>query len=324
MQAPLDLLALLGDGAFHSGEALGRRLGISRAGVWKRVRALRAAGLVVHAVRGRGYRLDAPVEWLDAEAIEAAVPAAARRWLGGLEIHPVLDSTNAHLLERCGQGAANGTVCLAEMQRAGRGRRGRRWMSPPARNLYLSVLWRFETGLAALATLSVRLGLALAACLESQGVPGVRVKWPNDLVLGQRKAGGILVELRGEPCGPNCVVAGVGLNLGMPAGVDIDQPWTDLARAAVRPLSRNRLAGRVIGTLLACFAALQEDDAHPWYRDWPRYDALAGRRVRVHWPGRSLEGTALGIDPTGALRLRLVDGRVRRIASGEVSIRTTA
>ncbi len=322
MQAPLDLLALLGDGRFHSGEALGERLGVSRAAVWKRIRALREAGMTVHSVRGRGYRLDAPVEWLDAGRILSAMPAGARERLGGLEIVPVLDSTNARLLARCEAGLPCGSACLAEMQRAGRGRRGRHWLSPPARNLYLSVYWYFETGVSALAALSVRLGLRLASLLEGMGVEGLRVKWPNDLLIGERKVGGILVELRGDPLDATHVVAGIGLNLGMPEAAPIDQPWADLATAARRRLSRNAVAGAVLGATLELLHELAEGEEASWQPLWPRYDALAGRRVRVVWPDRSLEGTAMGIDASGALLLREAGGGMRRVASGEVSIRT--
>ncbi len=322
MQAPLDLLALLGDGRFHSGEALGERLGVSRAAVWKRIRALRETGLTVHAVRGRGYRLDAPVEWLEAGRILAAMPAGARRLLGDLEIVPVLDSTNARLLARCETGLPSGSACLAEMQRAGRGRRGRRWLSPPARNLYLSVYWRFEAGVAALSALSVRLGLRLATALEAMGIEGLRVKWPNDLLIGDRKVGGILVELRGDPLGTTRVVAGIGLNLGMPDAAPIDQPWADLATATRRRLSRNAVAGAVLGASLELLHELAEGEEAAWQPLWSRYDALAGRRVRVLWPDRSLEGTAMGIDASGALLLRETGGGMRRVASGEVSIRT--
>ncbi|MDX1654152.1 MAG: biotin--[acetyl-CoA-carboxylase] ligase, partial [Candidatus Competibacteraceae bacterium] len=237
------LLEVLGDGRFHSGEELARALGVSRAAVWKHLNSLGRRGLEVHAVRGRGYRLPNPLELLDPEGIRAQLSPSVQGRLAQLEVFDQIDSTNSYLLTRAKAGAPGGSVCLAERQSAGRGRRGRQWISPFAANLYLSVLWRYPDGPALLSGLSLAVGVAMARALEGVGVVGVGLKWPNDLLWRDQKLGGILLEFGGESSGPCQVVTGVGLNVTMPKepALDIDQPWPDLTTVLGLGLSRNRL-----------------------------------------------------------------------------------
>src|SRR5690606_37975158 len=228
-----DLLQRLAAGPV-SGAALARAAGLSRAAVWKKVEALRGAGIGIQALAGRGYVLEHRPALLDAAAIAAALPAPAAHALAGLEVAWTLDSTNSELLRR--RPPARGCrVLLAERQTSGRGRRGRAWASPLAANLYLSLDRRYAGGLARLPGLSLVAGVAVAEALRAGGWPGVRLKWPNDVVVetdgALRKLGGLLVEGGGEVAGPARAVVGVGLNVAMPAtaAADIDQPWTDLA-----------------------------------------------------------------------------------------------
>jgi len=323
MQRQQRLLALLADGRFHSGESLGRALGVGRSAVWKLVRALRGGALEVFAVPGRGYRLAEPLELLDPERIRAELDGAARARLGTLEVLPEVDSTNRHLLRRARVGLGAGAACLAECQRAGRGRRGRSWVSPPGANVYLSVLWRFEAA-ADVTALTLVLGVAAAQALESLGVSGVGIKWPNDLILRERKLGGILLELEGTSGGPLRVVAGVGINVRMPAALAsrIEQPWIDLAGAGAAP-GRNRLAGRVLARWLDAAERFRREGFVPFRPAWERLDRVRGRAVRVEHPDRTLHGRALGVDHRGALLVCAGD-RVHRVQSGEVSLRAAS
>jgi BirA family biotin operon repressor/biotin-[acetyl-CoA-carboxylase] ligase len=317
------VLACLADGQFHSGEALAGRLGLSRAAIWKAIRNLVAAGLEVHAVRGRGYRLATALEPLDAGRIRAELGGAAAALLDRLEIHQEIDSTNRHLLARAVEGGASGWACLAESQRDGRGRRGRRWHSPPGRNIYLSVLWRYAQGPETLAGLSLATGVIIAEVLRAAGVDGLALKWPNDLLCRERKLGGVLLESGGES-GSSChVVVGIGLNVGMPdvnAEV-IDQPWCDLAaELGPRTPSRNRLAGQLLDRLLPLLASYPATGLAPYRSGWQALDALAGHQVRLQLGAREVCGRHRGIDRDGALLLEH-DGRVQRYHSGEVSLR---
>jgi len=319
MSWPAALLNTLADGRFHSGAALAAQAGISRSAVWKQVAKLAALGLDIQRVPGRGYRLAAPLELLDAARIRAGlrppglVPDA-------LYIAASLPSTNAWLLAHDG---ADPAACLAEHQSAGRGRRGRGWVSPFAANLYLSLSWRFEALPPQFSALSLVVGVVCAEVLAAAGAP-VALKWPNDLQLAGRKLGGILLEMTGEPPGPCRAVIGIGINWRMPEGVALDQAWADLAGALGRRLpGRNALAADLLNALLAMLPRFAAQGFAPWQADWERFDALAGSPVTVHTGQAPVAGTALGVDADGALRVRTAQG-VQRFWSGDVSVRGAA
>jgi BirA family biotin operon repressor/biotin-[acetyl-CoA-carboxylase] ligase len=302
-----------------SGAALARELGLTRAAIWKRIEALRDAGVDIDAHPARGYRLRAPLELLDAATIEAALHADARSELQGLEVDFETDSTQRQAQRQPAPGRGS-RVHFAERQTAGQGRRGRHWHSPLAANLYFSVARRFGGGFAALSGLSLAVGVAVAEALHVAGYPQVRLKWPNDLMVEARKLGGILIELRGEAMGPCDAVIGVGLNVRMPpAPGDIGQPWTDLATLAPPP-DRNVLAATLLDHLLPALARFDRDGLDAFAPRWTALDALAGRPVRVHQGGDARDGVALGIDASGALRVRHADGE-RAWHGGEVSVR---
>lgn len=320
MMATQRVLQHLADGRFHSGAQLGAALGVSRSAVWKQIQRLAELGLDVHAVRGRGYRLAEPLELLDAEIIRQALPPESQTLLRRLEVQFDLDSTNRYLRQA---GAPAGHVCLAERQTGGRGRRGRKWVSPFGSNIYLSAAWRFGGSAAALSGLSLALGVATARALERAGVAGVGLKWPNDLLWQQRKLGGLLLELFGEACGPCDVVVGVGLNVAMPAAdaALVDQPWTDLRSILGDTCpGRNRMASLLLAELLPALARYEQDGLTPFLDDWRRLDVAAGREVRLQLARESVTGTAVGVDASGALLVRS-GATTRRFASGEISMR---
>jgi BirA family biotin operon repressor/biotin-[acetyl-CoA-carboxylase] ligase len=327
LETRLHLLRRLADGRFHSGEDLARDLGVSRAAVWKQLRGLRATfGVDVSAVRGRGYCLREPLDLLDAEGIHDALGEAASAALASLALLETIDSTNSYLLRERFLSPERVAACVAEQQTGGRGRRGRGWVSPFGRNLYLSVSRRFEQPAAALGGLSLAAGVAVASALESEGARGVRLKWPNDLLWDDRKMGGILVEISGEADGPSHVVVGVGIDVGMPraAGAPIDQPWVDLAEATGgHPPRRSRLAGVVLDRLIDCLARFQTEGLSPFLPAWRALDATAGRDVTVQVGGALIEGRAQGVADDGSL-LVLTESGARRLVGGEVSLRLSA
>lgn len=321
-----------------SGDALARECGQTRAAVWKRIEALRVAGIAIDARPGRGYALAASLDLLDADAIRAGMPASARADIASLEVAWSPDSTNAELLRRPprSRGIA---VLLAERQTSGRGRRGRAWTSPLAANLYLSLVRVFDGGLARLGGLSLVAGVAAVEALHAAGYATVQLKWPNDLVVADtddrrgsrrrpvlRKLGGLLVEGGGEHAGPVRAVLGLGVNVRMPreAATAIAQPWTDLAALrAGAPPSRNAIAAALLAHLLPALDLFDRDGLAPFLPRYAACDALAGREVEVHAGDATHAGTALGIADDGALRVRLRDGE-RRFHAGEVSVRAGA
>lgn len=318
------LLTLLSDGRFHSGEVLAAQLGgVSRAAIWKGIRLLETFGLEIHAVRGRGYRLAEPLELLAVERIQAALTAAARPWVAGIEIHERLDSTNSYLLNRAKDDLPGGWVCLAEYQSAGRGRRGRSWVSPFGANLYLSLLWRFSLEATLLSGLSLAVGVALMRTLTALGTSELGLKWPNDVLWRRRKLAGVLLEFGGESSGLCHIVAGIGLNVAMPRYAEpaIDQPWIDL-RSIIgsERLSRNHLAARLISELVTAFVQFEQAGFAAFREEWSCYDLAQDQPVTLQLPTTTCSGIARGVDEAGALLLETEAG-IRPFLGGEISLR---
>ncbi|MCG6870803.1 MAG: biotin--[acetyl-CoA-carboxylase] ligase [Gammaproteobacteria bacterium] len=324
MPSHTEILRLLADSRFHSGSELGRALGVGRGAVHNAVHRLIGEGLEIFSVRGRGYRLATPVEVLDGERIRAGLPPAVVGQLRELEVLEEVDSTNSALLRR-GRGAAP-AACLTEWQSAGRGRRGRNWAASPWRNLMLSVSWELEAGANQIGGLSLAAGVAVARVLEAAGIRDVRLKWPNDVLWRQRKLGGILVDLAGVLGDPCLVVVGVGLNLALEPGdaAEIAQPWVDVREVAGESaLSRNRLAAALVAELLQSLEIFARQGFAPFREPWLERHAMQGEEVVItaDGAGDALSGTAVGIDPVGALVLRDATGRQHRVLSGELSLR---
>ncbi|HHQ4919492.1 TPA: bifunctional biotin--[acetyl-CoA-carboxylase] ligase/biotin operon repressor BirA, partial [Aeromonas hydrophila] len=234
---------------------------------------------------------------------------------------PVIDSTNQYLLERVNQ-LSSGESCLAECQTAGRGRRGKPWVSPFGCQLILSMYWRLEQGMAAAMGLSLAVGVAVVQALESLGYPGVELKWPNDLYYQGRKLAGILVEMSGS-AGASChLVIGVGLNLAMPSreGERIDQAWSELRHIQPELVDRNLLAGRVLDHLQQAMLTFEQSGLASFVADWNRLDHFAGRPVRLLMGEQEVRGVARGIDDRGALRLETAEG-IKFYLGGEISLR---
>ena len=314
---PHPLIHLLADGRLHSGTGLAERLGVTRTAVWKQLRRLEEIGLDVESVRGKGYRLAEPLDLLSREAIEPVLAGQASR--PELTLEPVVESTNSLLMGHSGYSGVP-QVCLAEQQLQGRGRRGRAWVSPFARNLYLSIGLETDAGPAAVQGVTLRAGLGAVQALAGLGIEGLGIKWPNDLWLNGRKVAGILTELQGSAQDELRLVIGLGLNVYMTAPeTAIDQPWTSLAREGQVPEGgRNRLAAALIEGILASVADLGfgPDPAIP--DEWARYDVLHGRHVALR--DRDCRGIGDGIDASGQLRLRTTDGEVMLLNAGEVSL----
>lgn len=310
-----ELIRLLADGEFHSGEELGRILGVSRATVWKRLSQLAdSTGLSICRVRGKGYRLAWPMlllEYADLQDLPWPV-----------HLHEVLDSTNAEALRRLAlqEGRSSPFLVMAEQQLAGRGRRGRAWISPYGVNLYFSLLLPVESA-QRLDGLSLLVGLAMKRGLSACGYPAVGLKWPNDLLLDGRKLGGILLELCGDPADRCHVVIGVGLNINLREGeVSLDQPWTSLALERGRAIARSEILKSVLAALddvleqsaLTGFAAFRSE--------WEAAHVWQGRQVVLSSGTRTMSGRVLGVDDHGALRLLCDDGE-QLVSGGELSLR---
>jgi len=321
------ILSLLADGEFHSGTELADTLGISRSAIWKQLNGLTELGLQHSAVSGKGYRLDNALELLDASKIHEVVNDQVDALISSFEIHDQIDSTNRYLVERSQHNGLSGSVCFAEHQTAGKGRRGRQWVSPYGSNIYLSILWRFQQGPAAISGLSLAIGVAVIRALKQHQISDIGLKWPNDIYSQGKKLGGILVEVSGETDGPCSAVIGLGLNLFLPEtqAEGITQAWTDLSKLTGQSrLSRNQLAGILLNHLLPVIAEYESVGIQAYLDEWRSYDCLSGKSATLFIGQLQFEGIVQGIDDSGMLLIKRADGNVQTFASGEVSFNSSA
>ena len=324
---PESLMRALADGRCHSGEALAERFGVTRAAVWKQVGKLEQWGLGVEAVPGLGYRLDRALDLLDADAVLAALSPRTSARIARFDVLTDVDSTNARLLDAALPEPGAMTACIAEHQRAGRGRRGRSWSAPLAAGLCLSAGWQFAETPPELSALTLAIGVAARGVLERLCGVTVELKWPNDHVWDDRKLGGILVELVAEAQGACHAVAGVGINVAMPAALlagisDWPRGATDLHEATGgTPPRRAVLAAALLDALADLFAEYAASGFAPYRQRFAQADHLYGRPIAVDDAAGRLTGLARGIDADGALLVETADGARRRVISGDVTIR---
>jgi BirA family biotin operon repressor/biotin-[acetyl-CoA-carboxylase] ligase len=324
------LLRLLADGKFHSGEVLAQQLGISRASVSNALRGVESYGLKLYSVRGRGYCLSNPPQWLDAQRIIRHMGAQGHNFQ--IEILDRATSSNTLLLQRAkldvaNGGAPSGSVLAVEWQSSGRGRLGRTWHSGLGNALTFSLLWRFDCSLSALSGLSLAAGVALLRALRGLGIEGAQLKWPNDVLSDKGKLAGILIEAQGDMLGPSAVVIGIGLNLSLQQQIlrQIGQPVTSLedmlTEAAIVP-ERNHLLAVI---LIELDGVLREFAAHGFAAlraEWQSYHGMRDQPVQVLLPdGSRVDGIVRGVAEDGALELETMR-EIRRFNVGEVSLRS--
>ena len=281
-------------------------------------------------VRGNRARLDEDVELLSAAVVRGAVAPATTRWLRDLELRPYIDSTNTALLGRADHGAIAGRVIAAEVQTAGRGRRGRTWLSPFARNLAVSIGVAINRPVAEIGALSLVVGVAVRRALVHHGLSGVALKWPNDVLLDGRKVAGILIELV-RAVAPVEVVIGIGVNIGCASRVAsrVDQSIADVAEQVDDP-SRNALLARILDHLVAVCRQFDAAGLEPFLNEWNAVHYFRGARVVVTpvdvggaaeaSRAASFAGDVLDVGADGALRIETADG-VRTFTGGEVTMR---
>lgn len=312
------LLTLLSDGGFHSGSELGELMNLSRTSIWKAVPSLQELGVPIEVIKGKGYRIPLGLDLLNKNKILSLLPRNISDQVS-LDILLSCSSTNDYLSTFPSElDPAGYQVCLAENQTSGRGRRGRLWVSPFARNISCSVGFLLSGGVDALSGLSLVVGVAVAKALEDFGVKDVSLKWPNDVYVGGKKIAGILLELSGEATTNWKVVCGIGLNVHMSRNdnVSIDQDWCSLCD--VVQVGRSEVVAKMICRLVSAIELFKAGTFQLFMDDWKRLDMLSGKRVVVS-PG-GIEGRVIGVNLQGALIVH-DSGDVHVINAGEVSVR---
>lgn len=311
------LLSILADNKFHSGETLGKTLGISRASISNHIKVFSSLGLDIYSVTGKGYRLAQPLTLLNLDKIKehflSTHPAE-------IEVLNVIGSTNQYLKDKSIE-LKNGHTCLAEAQTAGRGRHGRKWVSPYAASLYLSMHWSFAGGYAVLGGLSLAIGVAIVDALNQCGVKGVQLKWPNDIYARGKKLAGVLIEVEGQ-MGSGCqAVIGVGLNVTLPKNIEeIGQPWIDLSQLSDPLINRNTLAGTLVNELTKSLTLFESSGLEPFIAKWRALDVYANQGVKLIIGQQTVTGISRGIDANGAILLETEQG-VKAYHGGEISVR---
>jgi len=321
------LLRELSTGGFHSGEVLAKELGTSRSAVSDALKDVEADyGVRLYRVQRKGYKLETPIEFIDADEVLKLIGPTAKRI--DLELLETATSTNTLVMQRAASTltqAAAGLTILAEHQTAGRGRLGRAWQSSLGGALTFSLLWRFRGGASQLGGLSLAVAVAVLRGLKAAGVSGVQVKWPNDLIAEFCKVGGILIETQGDMLGPSAAVIGIGLNYRLPDEVKdrIDQPVADLVSLAPEA-SRNRIFAMVLKSLVEVLVDFETRGFAPFRKEWEAAHAYHGKPVRVVRAGeRDLAAQVEGVADDGALLVR-AGKDVLRLASAEISLRAAS
>lgn len=311
----LKLLTLLADGNFHSGNELGAAAGISRAAVWKRLQGATAEfGLELQSVPGKGYRLSHPLSLINLNALQANFPYLP------IFAYDSISSTNEYAKKMLATQPAPLAI-LAEHQTLGRGRRGRKWNSPYAQNLYLSYAWPVTRGMAQIDGLSLVAGLAVVRAVEQVVGTTAQLKWPNDVLINNAKVAGILLELVGDPADLCSVVIGIGVNLNMTSTNQvIDQEWTSLALETGKQVDRTQFAQSVLASLDVYLEKQKNYGFSSLKNEWLSVHGWQGCEVVLSVGNELVQGRITGLGDKGEICL-LVDGQERLFIGGELSLR---
>lgn len=312
------LVSILNDGQYHDGTELGARLSMTRTAIWKAINKLRAYGVDIHSQKGKGHVLQGPLVLLAKEAIMQD----ARDKTIEVEVFESITSTNDYL--RPFYGTTVPKICVAELQTKGKGRLQREWYSPFGKNIYLSCLFPVKKDVSELAGLSLLVGLAVVkACKPYTQGQGLKLKWPNDVMCGDKKLAGILIELQAEPYGQCCPIIGIGANVNMlqpEMEKHITQPTTSLREISGRYIDRNILCASLLRHLFSYLKQFKRQGLAPFVPQWHKLDYLMGRDATLQCADRNVRGEVQGICPQGHLLLKLKNGAVQSFAAGDASI----
>ncbi len=308
-----EILIELAAGSFVSGEALASQLGVSRTAISNHISGLEEYGVDIYSVKGKGYRLNGPISLVDEAKLKQQI---ANRCFYFDEI----PSTNAFILKHA-EDLVSGDICVAEYQSAGRGRRGRVWVSPYGCHLYFSMYWQFPQGMAQAMGLSLVVACSIVSVLQQLGVEGVGVKWPNDIYLNNRKLSGVLIELSGQTDSECNLVIGIGLNMAMGEqhAAMIDQPWSDLTGLDSVP-DKTQMLVLLQKQLQLDITLFQKSGLKPFLQRWAAADIFEGQPVKLLMGHDQIQGIYRGIDEQGAVVLETNAGKQSYIG-GEISLR---
>ena len=306
---------------FVSGQQLCDTFGVSRTAVWKAIDNLKKEGYEIEAVRNKGYRLVKVSEQMSKEAIKSLLKTA---WMGQQVIYfDEIGSTNNEAKAAGDKGGVDGTLFVADMQTAGKGRRGREWKSPKGENIYMSLLLRPQIAPDQASMLTLVIALSLAQAVREMLGLDVGIKWPNDIVIGGKKICGILTEMTCEITAINYVVIGIGINVNQRKFPDdIKDTATSLTLEMGAAVDRSQLIALTLQYFETNYELfVKEKSLRSLVDAYNEICVNCGKRVRVLEPGNEYEADSRGINEEGELIVRTDDGKIRHIYAGEVSVR---
>ena len=304
---------------FVSGQDISARLGITRAAVWKKISALRQKGFVIEAVPSKGYRLISAPDL----AADYLLPRVNGALWKKILVYDAVDSTNDLTMSLAAkEDITPGTVIIADRQTQGKGRLGRRWESPGGRNIYMSLLIRPELAPRDVTMLTVLAAVASTRTIQKAGNIPVTIKWPNDLVIDDKKLGGILTEVRADPDRINLAVIGIGININMqPADFseELRSIATSVRSAAGRTVARNDIIIQLLREFEDWYGILIAEGKRPLLHAWRKHSSTLGREVMISINNTTLYGIAEDIDDNGMLLLKMHSGECRNISAGDIT-----
>lgn len=318
------ILCHLSDKEPQTSGNLSYKLNLGEATIMESLAALQTMGIAITEIPGKGFTLPYSFEFLDELEIRSNCAPATLELVESIEILDEIDSTNSYLIRKSEKAASRGAVCLAESQSSGRGRVGRNWISPYGSNIYLSLAWIYDDQ-RQINGLSLAAGVSVVRVLHNLGFKDAGLKWPNDILYGDCKLGGILLEIVSNGNGLYRIVLGLGLNVFMSenSASQIDQRWIDLHKAGQgRNLpSRNSLVSALINELMPLLESYPRQGLASYIDEWRSYHSLEGRRVQIQQGANILEGYISGISNQGLLKLVCLEGNNHEVASGDVRLR---
>lgn len=307
------ILALLSANHFTSGEAIATEIGLTRMAVNQHIDALSDYGVEVFSVKGKGYKLANPIALVDEQALISGIDNRCFYF-------DEINSTNSFTLSHFDD-LKSGDICIAEYQSAGRGRRGRQWLSPYGNHLYASLFWRFEANAVTLMGLSLVIACSIVKTLSEMNITGLGLKWPNDIYLDDKKLAGILIEVAKTEAQKTALVIGFGINMSMSAaqGELIDQPWSDLASQGALP-DKTQLLISLHSQLKSDIHTFSAHGLTPFIAFWNKHDLFANKSIKLLMAPNEVFGVCKGIDDQGAVLIE-VNKEIKAYIGGEISLR---
>lgn len=311
------LTSILSDCQFHDGDSLGKRLGVTRAAIWKMTEKLGNYQIPITSVKGKGYHLKEPLILLDEKSIKQFLEPDIIKQID-LTVLESVNSTITYLKQHFHQ--QKKSICIAEHQAEGIGRLGRVWTSPFGLNLYFSCRYQFHCDVADLSGLSLVTSIAVLKTLQKLGV-APEIKWPNDIYCHNKKLAGCHIELIAESNGACHAIISIGINVNMiHFPTQINRPWTSLALETNQHFDRNQIAAMLIQQLLTTLEEFTSKGLTAFKDFYSHHDYLQGQWITVQQHKTLLEGKAIGIDDLGRLLLKTKPGSIVSISSGDASL----